>query len=138
MNTEGSLIGLQKFAPFIAHSIGDVDSFQQFADHKTVAVHVVPPGYFKRSWFEGHLKDREVKGFEMKPTFWRVVICGVHADLLDNVLARANKLEAMVYLQNGTHLRAVEDHIRETAARIASVIILLNKPVNKGKRELTP
>lgn len=133
-NAEGTLIGLQKFAPFIAHSVGDIDSFKQFSDHKTVALHVVPPGPLKRAWFSGELKDRDVKGFSVNPTFWRVVVCGVHSDLIENVLARASRLDAMVYLQNGPHLRPVEKFIREAAQRLTSVIIMLNRPLNNAKR----
>lgn len=138
MENEGTLLGIMKFAPFIAHSVGDIDLFPQFALNKTVAIHVVPPGPFKRKWFSGEMADRNVKGFEISESFWRVIVCGVHADLLDNVLARAIKLEAMAYLQNGTHLRPIEKHIRETAQRLSSVIIMLNKPDNKGKRDLSP
>lgn len=138
---EGTPIGVEvsDCGPLFMHTLGELDNFVGAGHWRMVMLYLTEPGeIFGKSWFkkETFMLDRETKGAAVGKQLWKVVLCGNHADLIDDIFKRTATLNASLVLQNTQALKLYIGNVRSSANKHRVPVILLNKPLNRGKREL--
>lgn len=133
-HADSTLIGIAPVSYFVMHTLGELDSFPRLGENAQVFLYLIQPGPFKRRWLQHTFEDRQTKGVKITETLYRVVICGLHPEIIDNVCARCAKLNATLFIQNGTHLRPIEKQIKDSASKHSVPVVLLAKPINGASR----
>jgi len=131
---EGESVGIERHDPMILTTLGQLDSFPVLGTNPLVYLYLVQPGSFKKRWLQHEFAERDMKGTRVSEFSWRVVVCGLHVDIIENVYARSAKLNASLAMQNGQHLKPIEMKIRELSEKHKVPTILLFKPINRANQ----
>lgn len=131
---DGTPVGIERHPPMILTTLGQLDTFPVLGTNPLVYLYLAQPGPFKRSWLQHTFADREMKGARASEFSWKVVVCGLHLDIIESVYARSAKLNASLAIQNGQHLKPIEMKVRELSEKHMVPTILLFKPVNQANQ----